>query len=104
MYDSSARFNGYSNEFAKPLITPDRLLDEFIIRVLIPMETPDLQRGEQEFRYGEQMREQLEQERPSLRVDPMKLNIDEYRRPGPSSPREPLDRVKFLLSPRSPLT
>jgi hypothetical protein len=42
--------------------------------------------------------------RPPVRVNPADLNLEEYRRPGPSYPSEPLQRLRFLLSPRSPLT
>lgn len=41
---------------------------------------------------------------PGFRVDPNKLNLDEFRKPGPAYPGEFLDRDRFLLtSPQSPL-
>jgi hypothetical protein len=73
------RFGPYREEFARPLISPDSLLEDFIDRVLVPMTPADPQMNEEGF-YRE-----------------------EYRRPGPSFPAEPLERLQFLLSPRSPL-
>jgi len=42
---------------------------------------------------------------PGFRVDPSKLNLDEFRKPGPAYPGEFLDRDRFLLTnPQSPLS
>lgn len=98
------RVGPYRGEFVRPLISPDSLLDEFIIKVLAPTMPADLQRGEEQFQREEDMRNFRDRGQPPIQVDPMELNLEEYRRPGPSYPGEPLDRVRFLLSPRSPLS
>ena len=41
---------------------------------------------------------------PGFRVEPSRLNLDEYRRPGPAYPGEDLDRDRFLRGPQSPLS
>jgi len=98
------RFGPYREEFARPLISPDSLLEDFIDRVLVPMTPVDPQMNEEGFYREEYLQDQRDRLRPPVRVNPDDLNLEEYRRPGPSSPAEPLERLQFLLSPRSPLT
>jgi hypothetical protein len=98
------RFGPYREEFARPLISPDSLLEDFIDRVLRPMKTVDPQMDEEGFYRWEDRQDQGDRLRPPVRVNPADLNLEEYRRPGPSYPSEPLQRLQFLLSPRSPLT
>ena len=40
---------------------------------------------------------------PAIKLDPSKLDLREYRRPGPSMPGEDLDRDRFIKSYRSPI-
>lgn len=58
-------------------------------------EAIDVRRGFQNFQ---------ENMNPAIELDPSKLDLREYRRPGPYRPGEDLDRDRFLLSPsRSPI-
>ena len=98
------RFGPYREEFARPLISPDSLLEDFIDRVLVPMTPADPQMNEEGFYREEYLQDQRGRLRPPVRVNPADLNLEEYRQPGPSFPAEPLERLQFLLSPRSPLT
>lgn len=41
---------------------------------------------------------------PGFRVDPLKLDLNEFRAPGPAYPGEDLDRDRFLRSAGSPLS
>ena len=45
----------------------------------------------------------MEEKFPTIKLDPSKLDLREYRRPGPYVPGEDLDRDRFILSPRSPI-
>ena len=45
----------------------------------------------------------IEEKFPAIKLDPSKLDLREYRRPGPYRPGEELDRDRFIKSDRSPI-
>lgn len=83
------------------VIEPGSFLDQYLRSGLgLPRPLGDLERQE----VYEQMRNQ-EPVTPGFSVDPSKLDLREYRRPGPAYPGEDLDRDRFLrTNPRSPLS
>ena len=44
-----------------------------------------------------------EEKSPTIKLDPSKLDLREYRQPGPYRPGEDLDRDRFIKSYRSPI-
>ena len=98
-YTDAPRGYGVDTEYSGQI---DRysFLDEYLRKGLdIPDKLGD--RRQQEF--FEFMLNQ-QNPTPSFRVDPNKLNLEEFRNPGPAYPGEFLDRDRFLLTdPRSPL-
>ncbi len=82
-------------------VEPGSFLEDYLrtgLKLLPPLGDPEAERLFQIM---------LEEQNPDpgFRVDPEKLDLREYRRPGPAYPGEFLDRDRFLLTnPRSPLT
>tara|TARA_R100001509_G_scaffold137384_1_gene91398 strand:+ start:448 stop:1503 length:1056 start_codon:yes stop_codon:yes gene_type:complete len=45
----------------------------------------------------------MEEKSPAIKLDPSKLDLREYRQPGPYRPGEDLDKDRFIKSDRSPI-
>lgn len=45
----------------------------------------------------------VEEKSPAIKLDPSKLDLREYRQPGPYRPGEDLDKDRFIKSDRSPI-
>ena len=45
----------------------------------------------------------MEEKSPAIKLDPSKLDLREYRQPGPYRPGEDLDKDRFIRSDRSPI-
>ncbi len=49
------------------------------------------------------MEDAAEEKSPAIKLDPSKLDLREYRQPGPYIPGEDLDKDQFIRSDRSPI-
>lgn len=79
---------------------PYAFLEDYFKRGLpnYPFNSPEREKRDMQMIYGEDPR-------PSFTVDPRKLDLREFRNPNvPVTPREFLERDKFLKSMYSPLT
>ena len=90
-----------SNPNFRFVVEPGSFLEDFLLNSRIGRRGVETDKEQELF----ELMLQKEHPFPGFRVDPNQLDLREFRRPGPSSPSEFLERDYFLLtSPRSPLT
>lgn len=83
------------------VVEPGSFLEDFLLNSRIGRRGVETEEEQELF----ELMLRKEQPFPGFRVDPNQLDLREFRRPGPASPSEFLERDYFLLtSPRSPLT
>jgi len=99
-HTDAPRGYGVAIDYSGGRVDPGSFLEEYLRKGL---NTPGALGNPREQEMYERRIQEIDPT-PGFRVDPNKLDLNEFRRPGPAYPGEFLERDRFLLTnPQSPL-
>ena len=90
-------------EIRKPVYRPEDKVEVQPLEVATSYTTVDPSELPEAVELRRKSEDFFQEMNPNPSIDPSKLDLREYREPGPYVPGEDLQKYQFILSPRSPL-